>query len=244
MKSDWQTLLPEGRGPLTLGNALRRTDANGPRDAPIAILGVYPAATRWEIFSEGTVKLRLPVAVEERSFDPSSRSGGDLDRLYLSPLDLPRTKCQMVDLMPYFFANIAKDSGADRSMWDNVQMYVKLTGASTAIEPRPPEDKLLDLCHSMPGNQDRLASYLGRKTIKLLITLGREPAAYVRGELHAEDGQKYLYNDPACVELFGNQVKVVHFVHPGNLQRRDTWKDRHNQWCQDHGRELVKAALS
>jgi len=36
------------------------------------------------------VRLNLPIRVEERSFDPSSKSGGDLDKLYLKPMGLSR----------------------------------------------------------------------------------------------------------------------------------------------------------
>lgn len=245
MTTEWRDVLPEELGPLTLGRMLRRTDANGPLDAKIVILGVYPAATEWNMFSRGTVKLKLPTAVERFSFEPSSRSGGDLDRLYLGPdlLDLSRSECLMVDLMPYFFANTSKGKAGERCMWENVRLYCELTGETTAIQERPSEDELLKLCREMPGNQERLKYYLGRSTIKLLLTLGREAAAFVRGEQHGADGQQYLYSPPADVELFGVVTKVVHCVHPGNLQRKDKWKKSHAEWCRTTGRRLIREAL-
>jgi hypothetical protein len=228
MNANWHDQLPQVLGPLALNGTLHRTEANGSNDAPVTILGVYPAATKWEIFSQGDIKLKLPVEVEERSFDPQSRSGHDLDKLYLSPLHLGRENCLILDLMPYFFANTAKDSDSGRSMWDNVQQYVGLTGVATVIAPRPAEDELLKLCKSMPGNEARLGHYLGRPSLKLLITLGRESAAYIRGHTRAEDAQAFLYTDPKHLDVFGRRVRVVHLVHPGNLQRKDTWRKKYS----------------
>ncbi|MEX1138491.1 MAG: hypothetical protein WEF53_04000 [Bacteroidota bacterium] len=245
MNSDWRSLLPKELGPLPFDGVLTRTEANGSIDAPVTVLGVYPAAVQWRHFVRDGVRLNLPSKVEEHSFDPLSKSGSDLDKLYLQPLGLSRGHILAVDLMPYFFANTAKDSKSHRSMWDNVRDYTRITGRKTAIEPRPPEDKLLQRCWSLPGNQSRLQEYIARKSARLLFTLGREAAAYVRGHNRAIDGQQYLYSKPKTLDLFDNSILTVHFVHPGNLQRSNNgkWKTTHIDWCIESGRGFVKSVL-
>lgn len=243
MKTGWRQLLPDEIGKLPLGGILRRTDANGSVNSLIAILGVYPAATRWKIFSRKGTRLRLPLEVEARSFE-SSRSGDDLDTRYLNLLGITRQDVLMLDLMPYFFANTAKTKTSPRSMWENVQKYTELTGDQTAVKPRPREDELLELCQTTPGNMDRLAEYLSTPSLGLLITLGREAAAFVRGYELATEGQQHLYADPEPMVLFGRTIRTIHLVHPGQLQRGNTWKERHEVWCKTTGRELMRSVLS
>jgi hypothetical protein len=244
MNVDWRNLIPADRGTLPLGGILRRTEANGAVNSPIVILGVYPAATKWETFSKDGIRLKLPVEVEARSFDPTSRSGGDLDRFYLEPLGVVRTKLQIVDLIPYFFANTAKDKTSGRSMWDNIQEYERITGIKTSVEPRPSEDDLINLCRTMAGNKGRLTEYLGQGNLKLLITLGNETAAYVRGYTRAIDGQKHLYTEAFDIDLFGHLVPMVHLVHPGNLQRSSKWRKTNEDWCENTGRRMIQKVLS
>src|SRR2546430_13681302 len=103
MTSAWHAHFPDRLGDLPLGGDLLRTDPGGPADARVAILGVYPAATAWKHFEvKGrTAKLiKLPVCVERTSFEPTSRSGGDLDKAYLDALGLVRDQVLLFDLWP------------------------------------------------------------------------------------------------------------------------------------------------
>jgi hypothetical protein len=243
MNNDWRKWLPDEIGKLPLGGVLRRTEANGSPQARIALLGIYPAATRWQTFARNGMTLKLPVEVESHSFESSSRSGGDLDIKYFNLLGIARDDVLMLDLVPYFFANTSKAKVSSRSMWENIQVYTQLTGEKTAVQPRPAEDDLLQLCRTMPGNMDRLAEYLSSPELQLLITLGRESAAFVRGHEHAADGQQHLYADLDPIELFGRKIAVVHLVHPGQLQRGNEWKERNESWCKTTGRDLMKTIL-
>jgi hypothetical protein len=160
-------------------------------------------------------------------------------------------------MMPYFFANTAKSKGNGRSMWENVERYYKATSAPTrVIQPRPKEDELISKCHSMPGNIERLQEFLGAPSTRLILTLGRESAAFVHGYPKAVQGQKHLYeNDYSVVTLFGRSLRALHLVHPGNLQRGDkneygdgkrnkmSWLERHKEWCELVGRHLIARAL-
>jgi hypothetical protein len=221
-----------------------RTDPSGPCPAAIAILGLYPAHVRTEIFElkDGT-KIPIPVEVERRSFVGSS-SAQEIDERYLRNLGITRDDVFCVDLYPYFLANTAvAESG--RSMWDNVEMYAKATGEPIAIKPRPRADDMLRLCRELRGNAGRLADFFARCQPRLLLTLGKEAAAFVRGDARAADAQPHLYEDPAMTAAFGPPIPVVHLAHPGIFSRGgedNPWIARHDAWCQKAGRELARTA--
>jgi hypothetical protein len=90
----------------------------------------------------------------------------------------------------------------------------------------------------MPGNHERLQDYFGRMSSPLLLTLGVEVAALVRGESYAtvnRHKKETFYADPVEMEVFGTGCRVVHLVHPGLLMSRrpqvEGWRNRHRDWC-------------
>ena len=228
----WEKLIPRRLGNLPLGGDLTRTDAGSSPSARIAILGVYPAATKWRIFKAKEHRLKLPNAVEKTSFEATSASGRELDETYLAPLGLNRKAVFLFDMMPYFFANTSVGKNG-RSMWTNIEIYEKESGHKTAVRPRPEPDKLLVECREMPGNSDRLADYMQRCAPELLLTLGNEGAAFVRGDLVAKDAQPHLLGDPVEMEVLGVRTRVVHLPHPGIVMKNDDWRDRHGRWCRE-----------
>lgn len=238
----WRELLPARRGSLPLGGELVRTDASGPADAAVAILGVYPAATRLGRWEDESQVCNLPVEVERTSFEPASRSGRDLDTRYLAPLGLARCSVRITDLWPYYLSTtVSGDNG--RSMADNVKRYEVATGMKTAVEPRPAPDVLLAQARELPGNLDRLAEVLGHPALRLLLTLGNEAAAFVRGLTSVRDAQDLLYQPVVELEFLGRTFRVVHLTHPGNLLRRESgWQQRHEVWCSGLGQSLVAQA--
>lgn len=245
-KAPWQDLIPEAAGSLPGGGVLRRTDPSGPTPAPVAILGVYPALTRKRIVDVDGVRMTLPTEVEGRSFEAGSASGGEIDDNYLHPLGLSRADVFISDLLPYFLANTTK-SKSGRSMADNVRMYEQSTGAETGIQSRPTPAKLLKLAADMPGNLDRLGDYLGRCRPRLVLTLGTEPAAFLRGISFAVASKQVdtlLYGSPVGLRFGGVETLMVHLVHPHLFIKRNAkWTARHRAWCQEHGRGLVKHAI-
>ncbi len=243
MASHWTTQITDCLGALPFGGDLVRTDPGGPPQAPVAFLGVYPAATRVVKRRVGVEYMNLPLEVERTSFEPGSESGKYLDERYLEPLGLDRRQAFMFDMMPYFLANTARSGKDGRSMWDNICAYQKATDEQLAVKPRPTPEKLLEECRSMPGNLERLVEYLGSCRPELLLTLGTEAAAFSRGCGIAKVVKELLYAVPVEISLLGIKVRVVHLTHPGNLMRNPAWRERHEVWCRGAGREIVQEFL-
>lgn len=244
MTAHWKSLLPLISGRLPNGTPIHRTEPGGTTPSPVAILGVYPAATRVAVQLVGATRMNLPQAVERHSFEPDSASGRHLDEHYLAPLDLGREQVFTLDMLPYFMANTAKSNG--RSMWTNIQTFERVEDVKLGIVPRPKTNQLLEACRSMPGNMERLREYLSKCQPGLLITLGNEAAAFVRGFTKAKQAQPLLYSEAVVLPVVGLDLLVVHLTHPGNLMRgrsrNSTWWQTHQQWCSTEGRTLVRRA--
>ena len=245
--SDWQTLIPPTSGVLPGGLPLCRTDPGGSAPAPIAFLGVYPALTRQRQFQVDGTRMNLPVEVERESFASGSASGAEVDQHYLAPLGLKREDVFIFDLVPYYLANTTVNRSSGRSMADNVRLYEQATGETTGIAARPAGEDFLSIVREMPGNLDRLADYIDRCQPRLLLTLGSEPAAFVRGMTFKEARarvDRLFYAPPERVEVSGTAFQVVHLVHPHLFIKRNAkWTGRHADWCRDHGLALVDKVL-
>lgn len=243
----WTDLIPAVRGVLPGGAPLCRTDPSGDPAARVVFLGVYPAATRVRVQSVGGVRLSLPMAVEAESFDPRSASGAEIDDNYLAPLGLSRADVLITDLVPYFLANTTP-SKSGRSMADNIRLYEQATGRNTGVQARPSPEDLIRLAREMPGNVERLREILGRCSPALVLTLGLEPAAVLRGQTYAWAKVRtddLLYGTPARLDVFGVTAEVVHLVHPHLFLKRDAkWMGRHAAWCEVVGRGVVARACA
>lgn len=242
----WETLLPDTRGRLPSGDPLYRTEPDGNFSALLGLLGVYPAARVAQVVVAGK-RMNLPVQVERRSFEEGvSASARDLDSLYLGPLGLTRSDVLIMDMMPYFLANTRKTNG--RCMADNIADYERMTGAQLLIPPRPSAPSLVRLANTMPGNVERLQSYLGRSRIQMMWTLGLEAAAFARAEEYGSVKRRQralLYQAPTPLTVLGANVNVVHLAHPGILMTKQgaDWLNTHKTWCVTAGRDLAKTIL-
>lgn len=234
----WQDLIPPRLGDLPLGGDLIRTDPGGRLDAEIAILGVYPAATRWEHYKTADGPIKVPVAIEARSFD-GSKSATELDATYFKALHLTRQDVVIIDMMPYYLANTSGSGRDGRSMWDNVQTYERLSGKKTAVSPRPRPDALVGEARHMPGNTDRLREHIHGHRRRLLITLGNEAAAFVRGDTVADDAQEHLLGELREMDVLGTPLDVVHLPHPGIVMKNEGWRQRLEKWCKESGRVVA-----
>lgn len=248
--TSWEAHIPPVRGVLPNGAPLRRTDPAGPAPAPVAILGVYPALTEKKLLTVRGLRMWLPTEVERQSFEPSSASGAELNENYLEPLGLTREVVFITDLVPYFYANTDK-STSGRSMADNVRLYEKHIRRKTGVEPRPSSDDLVQLVSTMPGNLDRLRSYMAQCQPQVLLTLGTESTAFVRGYTFKETearNAELLYSEPEELHFLGVAPKVVHLIHPRHFIRRTSKNEhlriRHSSWCAAAGRELIASILS
>ena len=243
---DWKPLMPEVVGTLPGGGVLRRTDPCGPTPAPVAILGVYPALTAKRTFSVNGTRMTLPTAVEARSFDAGSASGAEIDDNYLAPIGLDRARVFITDMMPYYLANTSTSSSG-RSMADNIRHFEQASGRTTGVQPRPPSGELVRLASTLPGNLDRLSSYFAACRPRVVLTLGTEPAAFLRGMTFAAASKQtdaLLYAAPIRLSVFGFEADVVHLVHPHLFIKKNAkWMTRHGAWCRSAGRALVAAAL-
>lgn len=242
----WQSLLPATRGTLPNGEPVWRTDPGGSFDAPVAILGVYPAGAVART-TVGDRVMNLPVRVERTSFELGvSASGKHLDARFLEPLGLDRASVLTLDAMPYFLANTRKSQG--RSMADNLREAEATFGRSFGIDARPDPERLVELARQMPGNVARLTDFFGRSKAKLLLTLGSEAAAFVRHETYKKvngTARSLFYAAPAELDVLGTRVSVVHLAHPGILMsgkgKQSDWPERHDGWCAREGREVVSS---
>jgi hypothetical protein len=189
--------------------------------------------------------INLPSAVEDGSFE-GSKSASELAERYLDLLGLSRTQIFAIDLYPYFLANT--DAGKNgRSMWGNVQRFHAEAHLKTAVEGRKQEDEMVRLCRTLPGNAERLAHHMRRCRPALVITLGAEVAAYVRGYEAATLAREHLYGPPIESAALGFPATVVHLAHPGLFLRRrgpgNRWIARHKDWCAAQGKQLTKEAF-
>jgi hypothetical protein len=243
----WQKLIPEVNGTLPGGKDLRRTEPSGACAAKVAFLGVYPAAIQVKQMSVAGKRLNLPTDVEHESFAPGSASGHEFQEHYLAALGLQRRDVMVTDLLPYYLANTTRTGERGRSMADNVRAYEHATGIPTGIEARPPPEALVKLAFEMPGNSDRLRHYFREHAPTLLLTLGTESAAFVRGmsfEDARAEGDALFYAEAVGQSFAGVELRVVHLVHPHMfIKRIAKWTAAHARWCETTGRALVGATV-
>jgi hypothetical protein len=239
--ADWQKLIPEAKGTLPGGNLLRRTDPSGNCDTGIAFLGAYPAATKVRARTVDGQRINLPAEVERVSFEPRSESGREFESHYLKALGLVRDDVMVTDMLPYYLANTSV-SKSGRSMARNVAMWER-ANHETGIEKRLPSPQLVEFARGMPGNMDRLRSYFGECSPKLLLTLGTESAAFVRGVSFEEAramGEELFYARPAKRTFAGLEMQVVHLVHPHMfIKRIKKWTAKHERWCAGEGKAII-----
>lgn len=245
----WTIALPAVRGTLPNGTPMRRTDPSGSLIARVVILGVYPAALGVSQVTVDGKQMNLPKDVENESFAPGSESGAVLEEHYLRELGLARTQVLIVDMLPYYLANTTKNKSSGRSMADNFLAWEREAGIRSGVEARPTPKDLVRLARNMPGNLARLEDFLTRAPRHLMLTLGAEAAAFVRGAEYAAIKHRVddlFYADPIGLTVTGSDVKeVVHLAHPHHFIKRTTkWTARHRAWCLERGRAIVRSALS
>lgn len=216
-KMAWKEHIPFESGPLMWGGFLQRTEPNGDPAAPIAVLGPSPAVIQERQWKDKQGAVRMvPAKVEVNSLQANTDVGREFDQNWLPPLKLSRKQIYAFDLMPYALADI----------------------------PQP--DELLALSRTMPGNDARLAEYLHCSPRRLLITIGNEAAAYVRGYTRSMDAQQHLYLPQVPDErlkILGGKVCVLHLAHPALLMKDAEWAEMHSLWCKETGAALIQEVL-
>lgn len=128
-------------------------------------------------------------------------------------------------------------------MHDNIQEYCRASGVPCRIAARPHPDDLIAQSRTMPGNLARLTEFLHSSERGLLITLGSEPAAFLREYARAQDAQHHLYGQATPLQALGAEILVVHLAHPGLLMKNADWAHRHELWCAQTGSALANQAL-
>ena len=236
-ESAWEKLLPKYRGRLPGGGELLRTDPGGLPSARIAILRVHPEESQARIVQVRREKLRLPVAVEEHSFQASA-SARELREKLLGPLGLGDGEVYLLDAYPYYLAGDA--ARGERSSWSDIRKWREQSGETDDVQQRPAPPAIPDACRALPGNVERLTEQLQRCRPALLLTLGAETAAFVRG-VSLGDGQRALYGAADRRTVFGVALEVVHLAHLGILASSLAagTRARHEAWCAGEGAALV-----
>ncbi len=241
MEAAWEKLLPRYRGRLPGGGELVRTDPGGASKAHIAILGLSPDETRSRAVKLGRERLLLPAEVEARSFEGSA-SGVELREKVLLPLGLRDDQVCLLHAYPYY---LASDLGrGDRSTWTQIRKWRAQSGETDDVQERPMPSKMAEACRALPGNLDRLADQLKRCQATLLLTIGAETAALVRG-FDLSDAQRSLYAPAETREVFGQNLVVVHLAWPGIFLSPlgAHWRARHEAFCAGEGAALVARQL-
>jgi hypothetical protein len=228
-ESAWEKLLPKYRGRLPGGGELLRTDPGGSPSARIAILRVHPEETAARVVRVRKESLRLPVAVEQRSFD-GPISAKELQERVLGPLGLGEDQVYLLDAYPYYLA--ADAVRGERPSWSDIRKWREQSGEADDVQQRPAPTAIPDACRTLPGNVERLTEQLERGRPALLLTLGAETAAFVRGVTLA-DGQRALYAPAERRTVFGVALEVVHLAHLGILASplASGSLAKHQEWC-------------
>lgn len=238
--SDWRELLPGDLGPLPLAGRLVRTEPAGSPRAAIAVLGTHPGVVAWSWELVEGQRIRLPIAVEPTSFHPDSRNGAMLAENLLRPLGLSREELYLLDMFPYYLASTGMDRRTGHSLWQTVQWFSRRRKVKHAVRPRPGPGDLLRWCREKPGYQERLRELLGSCAPGLVITLGPEPAALLRGCSVAE-AERAFYGEPERCEGLGLPLFAVHLAHPAGLRQTGRWLADHEAWL-ERAPELLRIA--
>ena len=234
----WEKLLPKYRGRLPGGGELLRTEPAGSPSARIAILGLYPTETRARVVKIGRETLRLPEAVEARSFEGSA-AGEELRSQVMQPLGLGDEQVYLLLAYPYYLSSDA--ARGDQSNWSDLKKWRERSGETDDVQKRPEPAVMADACRSLPGNLERLAAQLKHCRPTLLLTLGAEVAAFARNCTLAE-GQRALYSPLESRTIFGAKVELVHLAQPGILTSPlgAGWRGKHQKWSSGEGAALVQ----
>jgi hypothetical protein len=252
----WKNFLPEQLSPPLPWKPscfLTRTDHNGDLNAPIVMLGIYPAEVdgiTWNDTQTGT-GYHLPTKFEKRSFEPGSYSGQALRQYYIEKLGLTVGQVCMFDLWPYYLASTRINAKTGHTVWTNIERYHASQGGLSPIIKRPPPQDLLRKISAAPGNKERLLEYFNFKRRRLIITLGNEAAAFVRGIEDCDEAQKHLYGRAATtLSILGHNIPVIHLAHPGSMRANKKqgieetyWGKRHLGWCASTGKSLIAQIL-
>ena len=234
----WEKLLPKYRGRLPGGGEFSRTEPGGSPSARIAILGLYPTETQARVVQLGREKLRLPAAVEARSFEGSA-AGEELRSQVMAPLGLGDDQVYLLLAYPYYLSSDA--ARGDQSNWGDLKQWRERSGETDDVLKRPEPAVMADACRALPGNLERLTTQLELCKPTLLFTLGAEVAAFARGCSLAE-GQRALYAPVERRAIFGMTLDLVHLAQPGILTSPlgAGWRAKHEKWSTGEGAALVK----
>lgn len=163
----------------------------------LLILGAYPTAVY--------LGNRTPIQNIAMPFDPSTKSGRELDEKVLRPLGITRNDCWITNFVKCYLFKTGGPPALARAQFEKIGMH--------------------------PGNQEVLANEFTIANPKAILTLGTEVAGMLRG---VEGGSKRnaLLNKEKREVTIGNWTgDCYHFAHPGILMRSG---QGNNPWPQLH----------
>lgn len=187
----------------------------------IFILGAYPSARFALVDGVNDVPIadNLGPFESERWFDgarireqPSAR---ELREYFLTPLEIERSQCWITDLVKVF---LFKEGHAQR--------YAKLNAKPPTGYER---DRFIDIAKQSLTWIEREVRHAKPR---LIITLGAEVAAVLRGESPTTAASKLLEPVVTPLKIGDLEVPTIHCAHPGILMRpgpNNPWPDRHRE---------------
>lgn len=191
----------------------------------VFILGAYPTAS----FATRKGERHVPVGNVERPFDPSTKSGKELDEHYLEKMGIDRGQCWITNLVRTF---LFKQGHVDK--------YERLGYPDPPTETR---SKFEEYAGS-PKNLYWLQIELELARPCVLITLGAEVAGVLRGVKTRAARNKLLNGKLHSVTIGGYEYQCFHLAHPGIVMRRgwarSDWSKLHEKHCDKIRTELPK----
>ena len=209
------------------GNPVRPVVPRQTASRGIMILGAYPSA-RFECIGKYS---SVPVADLAAPFSDESyfdgrrfrtvRSSDELDSIYLAPLGVSRYNCWITNLVKTFLFKPG-----------HVAAYRAL---GVEHPPRETRSMFFELA-THPANFEWLSREIELARPRLVITLGAEVAAAIRGFSSATAGRKLLLATVHELRIGEMDGLHVHLAHPGIVMRggkRNPWPDLTARHIQD-----------
>ena len=203
----------------------------------LMIIGAYPSARFESIGRHTSVPVSDNAAPFANEFYFDGRrfrtvpSSDELDSIYLKQLEIPREDCWITDLVKVFLFKPG-----------HIASYRAL---GVKHPPRETRSMFFELaCH--PANLERLSREIEIAQPRLMITLGTEVAAAIRGLKSATAGRKLLSASVHDVKVGKSTVRTVHLAHPCIVMRRgkrNPWPERTAKHIQELGvsiRDLLR----
>ena len=260
-------MLRIGRFPF--GQPIHPVSQRDSGDKAVFVLGVYASAVhaRWdapgemkgiravavasepEIFWRGSDaaeiihRIRIPEGAGRlypAAKNLNGPSGVALDEKFLEPLNLPRSKAWLCDLIPYSCQN----SNQAKAIRERYRPVMKELGLPEPDWPSVPTQL------SDEQRREDIKQELRRSKAKIIITLGDQPLTWFtkfygsKSRLNDYGIERSTYGRLHPIEIGDQELELLPLVHPrqaGKLGSHSSeWADLHERWRKTTASRLLE----